>query len=174
MLLLPFLMIKKSFWISEQRLLTSNWTKIIYFNESDRRIYCSLRPGPNSVIRVKEVRKNRERRSGCLVRISWRVGNHLYHPLHWSMNNPWKINWMISVRDYLTSRTLKMVISNVSPVSWPNDSTEYIHLALFSVHRQDRTATSGKTRGGVCVYLSITAGARCLILRRFQDIAHLR
>ena len=35
-----------------------------------------------------------------------------------------------------------------------------IELAGFSVHLQDRAATSGKTRGrGEGVYLSITAGA---------------
>jgi hypothetical protein len=31
---------------------------------------------------------------------------------------------------------------------WLNNETDNIKLAVFSVHRQDRAATSGKTRGG--------------------------
>jgi hypothetical protein len=38
---------------------------------------------------------------------------------------------------------------------WLNDDTENIELAGFSVHQQDRTATSGKTRGGgVCLFVN--------------------
>jgi hypothetical protein len=40
-----------------------------------------------------------------------------------------------------------------------------IELAGLSMHRQDREATSGKMRAGMSVYLSITAGVRCLILK---------
>jgi hypothetical protein len=41
--------------------------------------------------------------------------------------------------------------------SWLYDDTGNIQLAGFSVHRQDRTATSGKTRGGgVCLYVNNT------------------
>jgi hypothetical protein len=37
--------------------------------------------------------------------------------------------------------------------TWLNDDTGNIELAGFSVFRQDRTATSGKTRGGgVCLF----------------------
>jgi hypothetical protein len=39
MLLLPSLMTEKSFWISEQRLFTSNWTKMFFFNEEKTEIY---------------------------------------------------------------------------------------------------------------------------------------
>ena len=39
--------------------------------------------------------------------------------------------------------------------SWLNDDTDNIHLAGFSVHWQDRTAMSGKTRGGsVCLFVN--------------------
>jgi hypothetical protein len=31
---------------------------------------------------------------------------------------------------------------------WLNDDTDNIELARFSIHRQNRDATSGKTRGG--------------------------
>ena len=49
-----------------------------------------------------------------------------------------------------------------------------IALEGFSNHRQNREATSGKMRGGVCVFLSIIAGARCLILKKSQGISRLR
>ena len=32
--------------------------------------------------------------------------------------------------------------------SWPNDDMDNIQLTGLSVHRQDRTATSGRTKGG--------------------------
>jgi ribosome assembly protein 1 len=39
--------------------------------------------------------------------------------------------------------------------SWLNDESDNIQLAGFSVHRQDRTAQSGKTRGGgVCLFIN--------------------
>jgi hypothetical protein len=49
---------------------------------------------------------------------------------------------------------------------WLNDNTDNIELAGFSMHPQDRESTSGKTRGGA-VCLSITAGARYLIFKKF-------
>ena len=39
--------------------------------------------------------------------------------------------------------------------SWLNNDTDNIQLAGFSVHRQDRTTMSGKTRGGsVCLIVN--------------------
>ena len=38
---------------------------------------------------------------------------------------------------------------------WLNDNMSNIELAEFSVHRQDRAATSGKTRGGgECLFVN--------------------
>ena len=54
------------------------------------------------------------------------------------------------------------------------DDTANKELAGFSMHRQNREAMSGKTRVGMCVFLSITAGARCLILNKSRGFAHLR
>ena len=59
---------------------------------------------------------------------------------------------------------------------WLNEETDNIELAGFSMHRQNRDATSGKTRdGGVClfVFLSITAGVQCLILKKSRGNARL-
>jgi hypothetical protein len=47
MLLLLSLMTGKSFWTSEQRLLTSNWTKIFSLMSPTRRIYCFVETRPN-------------------------------------------------------------------------------------------------------------------------------
>ena len=39
--------------------------------------------------------------------------------------------------------------------TWLNDDMDNIHRAGFSVHQQDRAATSGKTRGGgVCLFVN--------------------
>jgi hypothetical protein len=37
---------------------------------------------------------------------------------------------------------------------WLNDDTDNVQLAGISLHRQDRTATSGKTSGGVCLFVN--------------------
>jgi hypothetical protein len=71
---------------------------------------------------------------------------HFYHLFNWPMCNHWKINRNISIRDYHTNETLKMLICFTE--SWLNDDTDNILLTGFSMYRQDRTATSGKTRGG--------------------------
>ena len=56
-------------------------------------------------------------------------------------------------------RDIKTLLSYFTE-TWLNDDTDHTELAGFSVHWQDTAATSDKTRGGVYVYLSITAGAR--------------
>ena len=48
-----------------------------------------------------------------------------------------------------------------------------IHVTVFSMHRQDRMADSGKRKGGGCVSLLTTAGARSLMLRKTQVFALL-
>jgi hypothetical protein len=74
---------------------------------------------------------------------------------------------MISVRDYPTNRTLKTVISYVSQL-WLNDDMDDIQLAEFSVHRQDRTATSGKTRGGgVCLFVNNS----CCVMSNIKEVS---
>jgi hypothetical protein len=56
---------------------------------------------------------------------------------------------MSSDQDYLTNGTLKTVMSYVSLSDSlaESDDMENIQLAGFSVHRQDRTAASGKDKG---------------------------
>jgi ribosome assembly protein 1 len=44
---------------------------------------------------------------------------------------------------------------------WLNDNIDNIQLAGFSLHRQDRTATSGKTRGGgLCLFVNNSLWAK--------------
>jgi hypothetical protein len=61
------LLTEKSFWISEQRLLTAYWTKILFFNKSDAK---DLVQTPDKalipVIRRRKRRRYRGRRSGAL------------------------------------------------------------------------------------------------------------
>jgi arginine/ornithine N-succinyltransferase beta subunit len=66
----------------------------------------------------------------------------------------WEIKWDIKNCNLLCFTEL-----------WLNDDTDNIELAEFSMHRQDREATSGKMRGK-SVYLSMTAGVQCLILNK--------
>jgi ribosome assembly protein 1 len=57
---------------------------------------------------------------------------------------------------------------------WLNDDMDNIQLAGFSVHRQDRTATSGKTRGGgMCLFVK---NSRCTMsnIKEALSIACLR
>ena len=60
---------------------------------------------------------------------------------------------MIYDQGYPTNGTLKTVISFTE--SWLNDDMDNIELAGFSIHRQNRDATSGKTRGGgECLFVN--------------------
>jgi hypothetical protein len=48
--------------------------------------------------------------------------------------------------------------------TWLNKETDNIELAGFSIHRQNRDATSGKTRGGgVCLFVNNSWCAMCNI-----------
>jgi hypothetical protein len=39
--------------------------------------------------------------------------------------------------------------------TWLNDDTDHLELTIFSVHRQDKAATSGKTGGGgLCLFVN--------------------
>jgi hypothetical protein len=55
--------------------------------------------------------------------------------------------------------------------SWLNDDMKNIELAGFTLYRQDRTETYGKTRGGgLCIFVN---NSWCRI-RKSQGFAHLR
>ena len=111
------------------------------------------------VIRMKKRQRYRVCRSGCLVRIRWLVCKpHLPSVLLanvQSLDN--KLDELRSTLSY--QRDIKNWNSLCFTESWLNDDTDNIQLAGFSVHRQDRTAASGKTRGGgLCLFVN---NSRC-------------
>jgi hypothetical protein len=91
-------MTEKSFWISEQRLFTSNW-------EDTRDLMLLPDKAQIPIIYMKKRRKYRGRRAERLVRISEWI-THLYL-FYWTTCSHWRINWMSSVGDYPTNGTLK-------------------------------------------------------------------
>ena len=154
MLLLPSLMTEKSFWKSELRLLTSNWThlKQFFFNESDGRDILRI---PDQVqipiIRWRRKRRFCGKRSGCLVRIRRRVANLQFPSVLLanvqSLENKWD--------ELKACISYQQDIKNCNILSWLNDDIKNIQLAGYTLYRQDRTAASGKIRcGGLYIFVN--------------------
>jgi hypothetical protein len=163
-------MIEKSFWISKQRLLTSNWMKIFFFNESGKKDIPLLGDQDLPSFLWNKWWKYRGRRSGYLVRVCRRVGS-LSLPSVLLANVQSLENKLDELR-YPTNGTFKTVISCVSQSrGWTMKI--YIWLCFPCIGRTEQLSLV-RWRVGVCVYLSITAGARCLILRKSRGQAHLR
>ena len=127
--------------------------KYFFFNESDTN---DLLQTPDKayipVIRMRKRQRYWRRRLGCLVRIRRRVGNlHLSSVLLanvQSLDN--KIDKIRSQISYIKNCNILCFTE-----SWLNDDMDSIQLAGFSVHRQDRTAVSRKTRCGVlCLFVN--------------------
>ena len=97
----------------------------------------------------------RRRRSGCLVRIRRRVSNP---PLPSVLLA--NVQSLENKLDELRSRlTFQRDIKNCNILCFTElgltDDMDNIQLAGFSVHRQDRTAASDKTRGGgLCLFVN--------------------
>ena len=134
-LMLPSLMTEKSFWTSEQRLLTSNWTKIFFFNESkDLLLYGEQIQIP--VIRVMKRRRYRGKR--CLVRIRRRVSKSPL-PSVLLANVQSLENKLCDLRSRLSNQQdMKNWNILYFPESWLNDDMDNIELACFSVYRQGK------------------------------------
>ena len=118
-------------------------------------------PGPNS-------RHSHEEKTdpGVLWVFVVKWVTHLYHPFYWPMCNHWKINWMSSVWDYPTNGTLKTLISYVSPsCGWTTTRIIYSWLGFPCIGRTEQLRPV-KREVVLCIYLSITAVAQCLILRK--------
>jgi hypothetical protein len=126
------------------------------FNESDEKdILLSREQAQMPIICVKKRRRKRGRRSGCLLRIRRRASKH---PLPSVL-----LDNMQSLENRIDDLRLRLSyqrdIKNCNILcfteSWLNDDTDNIELAGFSMHRQNRDATSGKTRdGGVCLFVN--------------------
>ena len=96
----PFLMTEKSFWTSEQQLLTSNWMRIFSLMSRKRKIYCSsrTRPKPTSLVWRDAVTEVEEPDAWRFCVGEWII--HLCPLFNWQMWNPWRINWMSSAWGY--------------------------------------------------------------------------
>ena len=116
MLLLPSLMIKKSFWTSELRLLTSDKKEFFFKELEGRNILQTHNQAQIPVIRRRRKLRFSWKRWGCLVRTRRWVA---YLPLPsvllanvQSLENKWD---ELKARIYPNNGTLKTVISYVSP-----------------------------------------------------------
>ena len=165
------LMSGKSFWRTEQRFTCLELDQYFFFKRlmsPTWKMYCFL--------------ENRSKSLSFAWRKYWGwsalwgvVGkwvNYHHHHFYLPTCNHWKTNWMIYGWDYPTNETNNCNIFCFTE-SWLNDEMGSIELAEFSVHRQDRAATSGKASGGGVSILSKTPGARCLILKKSQSIPRL-
>ena len=130
MLMLPSLMTEKSFWTSEQRLLTSNWTK--------QNIYFSPESRPKSLSSREEKTEIKGWRLGCLVRIRRQVGKPPL-PSVLLANVQSLGNKLDDLRSRLSYQWyIKYCNILCFTESWLNDDMDNIELAGFSLHRLSR------------------------------------
>jgi hypothetical protein len=129
------------------------------FNKSDEAdandILLSREQAQIPVICVKRSRRNRVRRAGCLLRIC-----------RWSNKPPLPSILLANVQsldnkiDDLRGRlNYQRDIQNCNILcftdTWLNNDTINIKLAGYTLHRQNRTVASGKTRGGgPCIFVN--------------------
>ena len=132
-----------------------------------QRLYCfpGTRPKSPSFVWRKYVNTEGITR-GSLLEFVGEWVTRLYRLFYWPMWNHGRINWMRSVRDYPTNGTLKTIISYVS--SSRGGTTTLIIYSWLGFPCISRTEQLCLVRWGVglCVYLSITARAQFLILRK--------
>ena len=104
---------------------------------------------------MKKRLRYRGYRSGFLVRIRRGVSNPPL-PSVLLANVQSLDNKMDDLRSRLSyQRDIKNCNILCSTELWLNDDMDNIQLPGFSVHRQDRTAASGKTRGGgLCIFVN--------------------
>ena len=174
MLLLPSLMTENNFWTSEKRLLTVDWKKLFPLTSPTRRISCFHWNRPRSTPFAWRKDEKEAAYRGTLLKILRRA-RKLPLPSILLANVRSLENKIDDLRLWLS---YQQAIKNCNILcfteTWLNEDKDNIELAGFSMHRQNRDATSGKTRGGGVCFLSITAGARCLILKKSRGIARLR
>ena len=103
--------------------------------------------------RRKRRKRYRGRRSGCLVRIRRRVAN-LPLPSVLLANVQSLDNKLDELKARLSyQRDIKNCNILCFTESWLNDDMNNIQLAGYTLYRQDRTAASGKTSGGLCIFV---------------------
>ena len=107
------------------------------------------------IIRRRKRRRYRGRKSGCLVRIRWRVGN-LPLPSILLANVQSLDSKIDKLRTCISyQRDIKNCNILCFTKSWLNEDMNNIQLGGFTICRRDRTAASGKTRGGgLCIFVN--------------------
>jgi hypothetical protein len=104
---------------------------------------------------VKKRQRKRGRRSGCLLRIRRGMSKPPLPSVILANMQSLKYK-MDGVRSRLTyQRDIKNCNILCFTELWLTDDTDNIELVGLSMHRQDRGATSGMTRGGgVCLFVN--------------------
>ena len=152
MCLLPSLMTKKNFQTSGLRLLTTDQQNPFFpfaTDEPDAKdILLSREQAQIPAICVKMRQRKRGQRAGCLLRIR-RRSNKPPLPSILLANVQSLENKIDELRGRLNYHwdNKNCNILCFTEV-WLNDDPINIQLAGYTVYRQDRTAASGKTRGG--------------------------
>ena len=105
------------------------------------------------MICVKRRQRKRGRRVGCLLRICRRSNKPPLPSIAKVKSLENKID------DLRTRLNYQLDIQNCNILrfmeSWLNDDTVNIQVAGYTLYRQDRTAASGKTRGGgLCIFVN--------------------
>jgi hypothetical protein len=152
-------MTEKSFWTSEQRLLTLNWTNNCSLRSQMRGIYSRHLNMPSSPLIVRE-RDFVDGRPRCLVRIRRWVANLPLPSV--LLANVQSLDNKVDVHVYPTNRTLKTVISYVSPSrGW---TMTWISFRLQVIHCIGRIEQQTLVRGGgQCIFVS---NSRCMIPKK--------
>jgi hypothetical protein len=150
MLLPPSFMTENKFWTSEKPLLTADWNKLFSFTSPMRRITCFHwnRPRSTPIALRKDAGKGDAGRGSFQRRASKRSMSSVLLANVQSLKNV--------IDDLLLRLSYQWDIKNCNMLCftemWLNKETDNIELAGFSMHWQNRDATSGKTRGGgVCL-----------------------
>ncbi|CDQ73825.1 unnamed protein product [Oncorhynchus mykiss] len=98
----------------------------------------------------------RGHRAGCLVRIRRPASGNLPLPSILLANVQSLDNKLDEVRSQISyQQDIKNCNILCFTESWLNDDMDNTQLAGYTLHRLDRTAHSGKMRGGMCMCLCI-------------------
>ena len=143
------------FWTSEQRLLTMYWKKHFSLTSRQEGYPAFTGTGPDPRLLREEKMQDKGPQIGQPSRIRRRMSK-LPLPSSLLANVQSLENKIDDLRLRLSyQRKLKKCNSLCSTETWLNDGMDNIELGGFSMHRQNRDATSGKTRGErVCLFVN--------------------
>jgi hypothetical protein len=95
------------------------------------------------------------KRSGCLVRVRQWVANLPFPSIQLANDRRLENKWDERKAHMSYQQDIKNYNILCFTESWLNDDIKNIQLAGYTHYRQDRTAASGKTRGGgLCIFVN--------------------